>query len=470
MKPIILVFRCHLYRTLVYTLRLVGIFFFGINLYAQQPINGTDTTTAIDYYQPQTLQYDNAVYREGIQSVMFYIKGIGAAASDPFLHLPPKQLPASTVLELSFDELGNTANTYSYKIIHCTADWKPSRLDPFEYIDGFLRDDITNYAYSFNTIQPYVNYRLEIPNRNTKVIVSGNYLLKVYANDNENDLVLTRRFVVYENLVSIDMRYTPSSISTYFSTHQRLEFEVQYPLDFSAGSPLLDFYTVILQNGRWDNALKDVKPTFLLSNAMVFSTMDQTLFAGGNEFRFFDTRCLRTACSISAQQITRDKNNKDDPNYHVWLKPDYPADRYRQFRILYDQNGKFNIEANNAFNYYTLDADYAYVHFVMPAEKPIESNGNIYVFGAFSDWQTRPDLMMRYNRAEKRYEGKAFLKQGVYDYQYVLQKDGWAQPDAGLLEGNYLNTENYYTVIIYQHLPAKRYDRVVGFLTVRVNR
>lgn len=453
------------------------LYMYAGQLYAQPqqpPIynNSADTTAvAIDYYQPQTLRYENAVYRESIGSVIFRVKGL--ELSDPFLQLPPKRTiaPPPAVLELTFDEFGNTANYYSYKIVHCSADWQPSRLDPFDYIDGFLRDDIVNYAYSFNSVQPYVNYRLEIPNNNMRPTVSGNYLLKVYANDNEEDLVLTRRFVIYENMLRVEIKALPTSISAYFETHQRLEFEVAYSQqDFSVGNPLLDFYTTVLQNGRWDNALQDIKPTFLHNDAMIFSSMDQTLFAGGNEFRFFDTRCLQTKCS-NVLRIERDKKNTADPNYHVWLYPDKMADRHRRYRLGgYDLNGKFYIGIDSRFNFNLLDADYVYTHFALSLDKPIGDEGNIYIFGALSDWQTKPEFMMHYNPKTQNYEGTVFLKQGLYDYQYVWQKDGKALPDASKLEGSYAAAENTYTVIVYQHLPNKRYDRVVGFLTIQVNR
>ena len=63
-------------------------------------------------------------------------------------------------LRLSFDDLNADEHTYTYKIEHCTYDWNPSNIMESEFIDGYAEDRIRSYENSFNTLQPFTNYRL----------------------------------------------------------------------------------------------------------------------------------------------------------------------------------------------------------------------------------------------------------------------------------------------------------------------
>ena len=135
------------------------------------------------------IQLDNKVYVNGIGSVQLVAgndqlsNAVGTLGVDLF--------------HLSFDDLELETRHLKYTFIHCTHDWKWSQLNPIEYIEGFMEEDITTYDHSFNTIEPYIHYQATFPNENISFTKSGNYVLYVYDDTPENP-ILTHRFMVME--------------------------------------------------------------------------------------------------------------------------------------------------------------------------------------------------------------------------------------------------------------------------------
>lgn len=195
-------------------------------------------------------------------------------------------------LKLSFDMLGAEAENYQYTIVHCDADWNLSKFNQFEYLKGMQFDNITDFRFSTNTYVKYVHYNLVFPNENMKPIWAGNYILKVFRNFDENDLVMVRRFMVIKRSAEIEATAKPATLAEFRYTRQ----EVQFSVGFNPSqivNPLQDVKVVLLQNHRWSNALFGLTPLFASNNKLDYSYMDKTLFNGGNEFRFFDIRNLR---------------------------------------------------------------------------------------------------------------------------------------------------------------------------------
>ena len=91
--------------------------------------------------------------------------------------------------------------------------------------------------------------------------------------------------------------------------------------------------------------------------------------------------------------------------------------------------------------------------------------GNIYLTGAFNNWQILPEYEM--TNSGGYYTKTIELKRGIYDYQYVsadyinnqIKNENWIQ-----LEGNFWETENVYHVFIfYQDPNYGGFDRIIGY-------
>jgi hypothetical protein len=118
------------------------------------------------------------------------------------------------------------------------------------------------------------------------------------------------------------------------------------------------------------------------------------------------------------------------------------------------------ISVNYARDNYT-EADYAWVHFLLPYQVPL-ADGSLYVAGGFCDWQYRLSNKMTYNFDLHAYEASIFLKQGYYDYAYVFLENGSNAGDATFIEGSFWETGNEYEVFVYHRGQGDYYDRLIG--------
>ena len=149
-----------------------------------------------DYVVTNGIRYEDRVYTPNIKSILLHGTG--------FILAPPQiDLDGGEQLEFSFDDLDGDNKYYWYTLIHCDALWKPSDLMPQEYLTNFMEEQITNFSFSSGTMQKYTHYTWIFPSNNIKINKTGNYILKVYLDGNKDKLVLTKRFMVYSNKVTV---------------------------------------------------------------------------------------------------------------------------------------------------------------------------------------------------------------------------------------------------------------------------
>jgi hypothetical protein len=402
----------------------------------------------------QGFSFKDFTYVPNITSVQFHLRGLA-------LTYPIIDLGSQNVLQFSFDDLDNQIKNYRYTIIHCNADWQPSELTDMEYIDGFTEARIEDFNYSFNTLVNYVHYELFLPNRDMAWTKSGNYLLVVSDRDNNEEVVITRRFAVVDPIVKTTAMFVTANDVSKIRTHQEIDFIVNYE-GLRVRNPQQDVRATVVQNWRFDEAIQDLKPMFVRRNELIFDYQDKVVFPGGNEFRFFDLRSLQTTRNNVAL-IERRENR-----YEVTLH----SDRKRMndpYIFFNDINGQYTIE-NIPARDPRLRADYADVLFTLESALP-RLDGSYYLFGAISDWAIKEEFKMVYNPAVSAYVIKRLLKQGFYNYAYAFVPNGTKkiQIEMDETEGNWFEATNDYTIFIYHRPFGSRYDHLVGVYTAASN-
>ena len=73
---------------------------------------------------------------------------------------------------------------------------------------------------------------------------------------------------------------------------------------------------------------------------------------------------------------------------------------------------------------------------------------------------------MQYDSVQRIYTSRILLKQGWYDYQYVLKS---RELPYYHFEGSHFETENYYEIFVYHRPYMPRADLLVGYLRLAKN-
>ncbi|MDX9929307.1 MAG: DUF5103 domain-containing protein [Bacteroidales bacterium] len=374
------------------------------------------------------------------------------------LSQPVIELFSSQKLKLEFDLLGTTYEDLYYSFIHCTRDWEPSGLFSTDYTDGFHENRIEQYSPSFNTTVNYIHYSLAFPNEEVKVTLSGNYLILVHRPGESDKPLLTRRFMVVENLAAVKASVRRADMGMYRDTHQQIEISVTFE-GLRVTDARSEVFSAVLQNGRWDNAKTNLVADFISPSEVRYTSLGtKNLFAGGNEFRQFDIRSFRYQSEF-VRNITYDG---------IFTNVNLQPSENREFRPYFfrnDFNGKYVIGVQEGINP-AVDADYAWVYFTLPAPLRVEE-GDIYVAGEFTLWRAIPEYMMKYNIETREYEASLLVKQGWYNYEYIFVPDKPGADERLWFEGSHFETENEYLVLVYYRSRNSRYDRLIGTFTVR---
>lgn len=388
--------------------------------------------------------YNNNVYNPAIKSVEFY--NTQKQGSFPVI-----ALGSDEKVLLGFDDLRGGSRNYYYTIEHCDTRWNSSSLSTAEYLQSFQDDRMYDYSYSSGTFQKYTHYEIKLPNNNIAPKISGNYVLKVYEDGDQTKLVLTRRFYVLGKRVSIAADVVASPNTQSRQTNQKINFTIDYT-GLPVQNPSADVRAFVMQNARTETGILNTQPTYVRGSALIYNDIAINDFPGRNEFRLFDTRTLK----LNSQHIAR--IIKDTANNVILLAD--PVRNSPDYILLYDNNGKFFVLNQDGRDPRT-DADYAHMYFSLAGSTP-GSTGSPYIIGSFNDY--RPDDQSKLTLGDDgKYHASLFLKQGVYDYEYVWVDNKTKKADDVPLEGSHFETENDYQILVYYRPPAARWDELVGF-------
>lgn len=386
---------------------------------------------------------ENKVYRAEIKTVICYNQQ--REQSTPII-----TLKSAERLIFSFDDLEGGSKNYWYTIEHYTHDWKPSNLAPIDYLESFSDDRIVDYAYSSNTLQKYTHYSLTLPNEQINPKISGNYLLKVYLDGDLNKPVISQRFHVVENRLNAGLEILPSMQVPLRTSNQKVNVTVFHTAAIQ--NPTADVKVVVTQNNIPYSAKMTNKPSAIKPGELGYKDPYTNDFPAGNEFRKFDIRSLR-AKAEHVQDIYQDSINKA-----VLFTDAMATGKYVR---IFDENGNFFIR-NQDGRHADTESDYVQVNFSLKADQQL-SNKDIYIVGRFNNYLLNPENKMHVDAATGKLTRTLMLKQGVYDYKYVVLDPQRGTVDDTILEGSFFETDNSYQAFIYYKRPGSRWEELIGY-------
>jgi len=399
--------------------------------------------------RPAKAQQPDFVYSPVIRTPQLFMAGNQ-------LGYPILRLNSSDQLELHFDDIDGNVKSYYYTIQLCNIDWTPALISEFDYIKGFSQIRLDNYQLSSVALTKYTHYQAVLPDPNCMPIHSGNYLLKVFLDGDTSKLAFTRRFLVTDAKVTTQSQLLQPLDYQIARTHQRLQFRVNVNA-VNPNNPLDQIKVVVLQNYRWDNAIRGLKPTFYSNNNLEYNNDNDIVFEGGMEWRWLDLQSFRYQ-SDRIQSVNYGKTSTE-----VIVRPEGERSRL-DYYYYKDYNGNFFIQTTESINP-LWQTDYANVlfSFVPPGNSPYP-NKDVYVLGKFTGGSLSDSSLMTFNPDHGRYERYFSLKQGYYSYCYVTvgKGDPDLKPSFALTEGNHVETENDYTILVYYRALGARADELVG--------
>lgn len=375
-----------------------------------------------------------------IKTVSFTVNGNNVI---PFFRL-------GETFELRFDDLYGDEADYYYTITQYNYDWSaPTDLAKVEYLNGMDNQRIITYENSFNTLQLYSHYTQVFPNRFNQITKSGNYLISV-LND-ESEVVFSRRVVIYEEQVSVGLLVRRARDFDSINEKQNIEMTINYG-DRTLQNPIQNVKVTIFQNGNWENSISNVKPQYTIGSELIYRYNKETQFWGGNETYTIDNKIIR-ATNNTVAQVT-----SGDNIYNTYLYVNTPR-KTQPYTYFPDINGNFFIQNANSSNS-QIQADYSWVYFALNTPNMLDKN--IYIVGMFNNYALTEEFKMEFNKNSGLYEKAILLKQGFTNYQYVVTDKSGKIDYANAIDGNFFQTENNYTAIVYYKGNNERYDRVIG--------
>ncbi|MEP0366942.1 MAG: type IX secretion system plug protein domain-containing protein [Cyclobacteriaceae bacterium] len=353
---------------------------------------------------------------------------------------------------LQFDLFEENYSSLNVRYIHCNKDWTPSGLSDIRFLNEYNSFAINNYQYSSNTRKKYVQYAVQLPSPH----ISGNYLVVVSNSNSNDDIIFSRRALVYDRTANAQGDIQMSSSVKERKTNQQVAFSVNYS-GLNNVNPLRDIYVVLLQNHNWDVALKELKPTLVRHDESYLEFHhfnSENNFPGANEFRYFDLR------SIDFKGMNVANVKKEEGRVLAFLGTDKPRGSLAYSQLIQDLNGKYFL-VNSDPGDSQLQSEYVDVYFELKSDKIA---GEVFVTGRFNNWTRTPENRMIYAPERNSYRGKVLLKQGYYDYRYWVESPSLK---PGYFEGNYFQTTNDYEILVYYRDPINNFDELIGYKSIK---
>lgn len=378
------------------------------------------------------------------------VKSLQVVVNQDWLSMPIMTLGSSDVLQMDFDELSHDYIRFKAHLEPCNPDWTPTEgLFESDWLEGFNDWPIEEYENSLNTTVLYTHYKLQIPNEQCRLKMSGNYRLHIMDEDDEE--VAVAEFRVLEPITTVGLGVSTNTDIDHQRSHQQVSMSVNCG-NLRITNPNEQIQTFVLQNCREDNMKENVRPNYVTPGRLQWEHNRQLIFEAGNEYHKYET----LDPSHPTMGLAGISWNEEDKLFEAFP---FPCEQQRNYTYNEDADGAFLIR--NSENY-EIDrtCDYIRVHYVL---KPLRQYENTQVI-IDGQWTTEaPETYFAsYDEENGVYHASVLQKQGYYNYQFLmLDPDGLTHrmPE----EGSFYQTENRYQALVYFKGTGQRSWQLVGY-------
>lgn len=367
--------------------------------------------------------------------------------------VPVITLGQMEALEVSFDEMSHEYHRYVYTLQHCNINWQPTEdLFYSEFAESTQEAvPIEDYEESRNVTTHYTHYSFAFPNDDMRPLVSGNYRMTILCDEGDEPVPVAEVCLrVLEPMVGITAEVTTNTEVDTNERHQQVTMTIDCTR-LQARDLRDEIHTIVLQNDRLDNAVVDAAPSYVNGQTLIWDHQRALVFPAGNEYRKYEILSARYP-GLHTESI-----HYYEPFLHATLMTD---EKRRNYLATEDQNG-LNVIRNTDNQDDVTETEYMLTHFALSCRESYD-DAEVYLNGRWTTGGITPEWRLQYDEAQKAYVGTFMLKQGYYNYQYLLVREGTTRGLTAPIEGDFYQTSNDYRVLVYQHQPGARYDRLVG--------
>ena len=387
----------------------------------------------------------HTIYSDNVKSLQVTVNG-------NWMAMPVMKLGTNDRLYVGFDELSHDYHRMKYRIEHLELDGSVSdEIFESDYLEGLNDLLIDDYEKSLNTNQLYTHYSIALPNERCQLKLSGNYRLRVFDEDADDECVLEALFYVVEPLMSVGLTVDTNTDIDYNGEHQQVGMTLNYN-NVRVTNPDEQIYTLVMKNGN--NCIQDVRtnvrPNLRNDRGLEWSHNKELIFKAGNEYRKFEI------LDVDRNALGVERMRWDGELFNAWLFVDEPRPNYLTDQ---DANGAFLIRNgdNSEVNY---TCDYIKVHFTLKAPS------TEYCPVVNGDWTNDYDhsqYNMQWDEETQLWHTTILLKQGYYSYEYLLPQSAKGNYIPLPSEGNFFQTENRYQALVYYKGTGARTWSLVGY-------
>jgi hypothetical protein len=357
---------------------------------------------------------------------------------------PIIRLGSGETLHLSFDHLSAENDMFTVRAEHRDADWSESSLFEGFYMTGQLYDYISDPVQSIAVAPNYMHYSYSFPNRIFSFEISGNYLLHV-DDYRTGERIFSIPFMIYEDTgaVSTTIEELFGLDSHHFLHHQLFATYIQP--DFVM-MPDQDISIYFVQNQFWGRSLQATVTDMSEPDRIRLHIPREEAFPGTYEFRPLRMQDIDNL-PVEFIEVRKDTEpptlirDRDVINFGV--NPSIRA-----------SNRQGNPES-------VRDSRYGRVIFVLDRPEHLHAGNTIYITGPFVNWSVDERNRMQYDKETDQYTASVLVKEGIYDYKYVIVEDG--RLDDLRLDDSFADSrQEYHTLIYYRDLQLNA-DRMLNF-------